>query len=75
MALDPDIPPELQRVFFISQSGEDDLQWVLNGHILGGSGKTVSWSPSAGRFSLALLDKKGEVIDAVHFEVRGPAEE
>ena len=52
MALDPDIPPELQKVFFISQTDEEDLQWMLNGAIMEGTGKTVSWSPKAGKYSL-----------------------
>jgi len=75
MAFDPDIPPELQRVFFISQSNEEGLQWALNGHVLEGSGKTLSWSPNVGKFMLVLLNREGKVIDTVHFEVRGPTEE
>ena len=74
MALDPDIPPELQRVFFISQSNEKGLQWALNDHVLEGNGKTFSWSLSVGKFMLALLNQEGKVIDTVHFEVRGPTE-
>jgi penicillin-binding protein 1C len=75
MALDPDIPPEVQKVFFISQTDEEDLQWMLNGTVLEGIGKTVSWSPKAGNYFLAMLDREGNVLDSVQFEVRGPAEE
>jgi penicillin-binding protein 1C len=75
IAVDPDIPPEVQRVFFVSQIGGEGLQWVLNGNVLGETGKTVSWSPQAGSYVLAMLDPDGNVLDSVHFEVRGPAEE
>ena len=34
IAIDPDIPPELQKVFFVCQVHEDDFQWVLNGSAL-----------------------------------------
>lgn len=75
IALDPDIPSELQKIFFLSQSNGEKVRWELNGKVLEGSGKTQAWSPNAGRFHLALLDKKGKVIDSVQFEVRGPTEE
>lgn len=75
IALDPDIPPELQKVFFLSQSGGGKVKWELNGKMLEGSGRTQAWLPSAGRFHLALLDQKGKVIDSVQFEVRGSTEE
>ncbi len=75
MALDPDIPSELQKVFFISQTQQEGLKWILNGSIMEGTGKTIAWSPKAGKYSLAMLDREGRVLDSVHFEVRGPIEE
>jgi penicillin-binding protein 1C len=75
LALDPDIPPEVQKVFFISQTEKEDLQWMLNGTLMEGIGKTVSWSPKAGNHFLAMLDREGNVLDSIQFEVRGPAEE
>jgi len=45
IAIDPDIPPELQKVFFVCQVHEDDFQWVLNGSALERRGKTISWTP------------------------------
>ncbi len=75
IAVDPDIPPEVQKVFFVSQIGGEGLQWMLNGTVLGETGKTVSWSPKAGNYFLAMLDPEGNVLDSVQFEVRGPAEE
>jgi hypothetical protein len=35
-------------------------------------GKTISWSPRAGKYSLALADGEGKILDFVCFEVRGP---
>jgi hypothetical protein len=41
IALDPDIPPELQKVFFICQTNGGDLRWVLNGHTMNGVGNIL----------------------------------
>ena len=75
IALDPDIPPDLQKVFFISQSTEEGLRWSMNGNPMEGHGRTLSWFPMAGRFLLSLSDQEGRVVDSVHFEVRGPTGE
>jgi penicillin-binding protein 1C len=72
MAVDPDIPPELQIVFFVSQVHGDDFQWVLNGSALKSTGRTISWIPKAGKYHLAIADKDEKVLDYVYFEVRGP---
>ena len=72
MALDPDIPPEFQKVFFESQVHGDDFQWVLNGAALERTGKTISWVPRQGKHHLAIADEDGKVLDYVYFEVRGP---
>ena len=71
IAIDPDIPPDLQKVFFISQSAQRGLHWRLNDLAIGVEGKTVAWSPKRGKYSLALTDRKGRIIDSVNFEVRG----
>ena len=75
IALDPDIPPELQKVSFVCQAGESVLRWVLDGQRMDVSGKTVSWSPRAGKHLLSIADGEGRIIDSVHFEVRGPSED
>ena len=72
MAIDPDIPPELQKVFFVSQVHEDDFQWVLNGSALEKTGRTIPWIPKAGKYQLAIADKDEKILDYVYFEVRGP---
>jgi penicillin-binding protein 1C len=73
IALDPDIPPELQRIFFVSQPRADHLQWVLNDHTITEGGKDYPWTPQAGSYTLSLVDAKGRIIDTVQFEVRGPS--
>ena len=72
LALDPDIPPELQRVFFVSQVHEDHCQWLLNGSALERTGRTIPWIPKTGKYHLAIADKDEKVLDYVYFEVRGP---
>jgi penicillin-binding protein 1C len=72
IALDPDIPQELQKVLFISQTNEDNLRWKLNGKALEGKGKTIPWVPRTGKFILALADNEEKILDFVYFEVRGP---
>jgi penicillin-binding protein 1C len=71
IAIDPDIPQELQKIFFISQTSGNDLRWVLNGSPLEEAGKTVPWTPKAGKYILAIADGREKVLDYVNFEVRG----
>ena len=72
IAIDPDIPLELQKMFFISQTNENEIRWVLNGVTLEMVGKTVPWTPKAGKYILALADGEEKILDYVYFEVRGP---
>ena len=71
IAVDPDIPPELQKVFFVSRTDENNLQWVLNGKPMEKVGKKIPWTPKEGKYSLAIADKDEKVLDYVYFEVRG----
>ncbi len=71
IALDPDIPPELQRIFFVSQPRAGHLQWVLNDQTIMEGGKDYPWAPQTGSYTLSLVDAKGRIIDTVQFEVRG----
>jgi hypothetical protein len=72
IGLDPDIPPELQKIFFIAQAGESSFRWVLNGQPMEGAGKTIPWAPEAGKYSLAIAGGDEKILDYVYFEVRGP---
>ncbi len=75
VALDPDIPAELQKIFFISQANEDRLRWTLNGKIMDAVGKTIPWTPVAGEYLLTIADRHEKVLDFVYFEVRGAEED
>ena len=72
IAIDPDIPLELQKIFFISQTNQNDFRWVLNGVPMEMAGKTIPWTPKAGKYFLALADGEGKILDYIYFEVRGP---
>jgi len=71
IALDPDIPRELQKMFFVLQTPQKGMHWVLNHQVLPSAGKATPWSPQAGKYHLALKDAEGRMIDSVLFEVKG----
>ena len=73
--LDPDIPPELQKIFFVSQPRRNNLRWVLNDHTISEVNSYFPWSPRVGAYTLTLIDENDQMIDSVHFEVRGPSED
>ena len=69
LALDPDIPPEHQRVWFEAAGGKA-LAWRIDGRRLG-QGARVAWLPWPGRHTVELVDAAGRRLDAVRIEVRG----
>lgn len=68
-ALDPDIPPDRQRIFFEATGKDEKLQWLLNGEVIG-TGKLVPWEPQRGKHMLSLTDSAGDTLDEVSFTVR-----
>jgi penicillin-binding protein 1C len=73
LALDPDIPPAMQRVF-LDATGAGRAVWVLDGRRLGGADGTFAWAPVAGKHLLQLVaEEGGRVLDRVQFQVRGHA--
>jgi penicillin-binding protein 1C len=72
IALDPDIPTDLQKIFFIAQTSGNDFRWVLNNEPIEAVGKRIPWTPKAGKYSLAIADGDEKILDYVYFEVRGP---
>ncbi len=72
IALDPDIPAELQKIFFISQANGNQFRWILNGLPLKAMGKAIPWSPKPGKYFLAIAEGKEKILDYVYFEVKGP---
>jgi penicillin-binding protein 1C len=65
-AIDPDMPPAVQRISF---EGERGL-WVLDGKRLGLASRWT-WAPWPGRHELTLQARDGATIQTVRFEVRG----
>ena len=71
IALDPDIPPERQRIA-LQLSGQPDSgwQWRINGLAAGNAAQGVLWRPTPGKHRLALFDAAGRELETVSFEVR-----
>lgn len=65
-ALDPDIPPQAQRITFAGERGT----WAVDGRVVG-HGEQLHWPPWPGRHRLELRAADGRVLQAVRFEVRG----
>ena len=73
VALDPDIPPDRQRLQFAAQRPGGDaraLRWWLDGKEVA-RGAHWAWLPWPGRHRMELRDGAGAVLDSVAFEVRG----
>ncbi|CAN5854994.1 transglycosylase domain-containing protein [soil metagenome] len=71
IALDPDIPPNRQRVRFESGASEGaGLRWQIDGKPFA-RGSRAQWLPWPGRHSIQLVDAAGKVQDEVKLEVRG----
>lgn len=73
IALDPDIPPDRQRLQFTAQRPGGDaraLRWWLDGKEVA-RGAHWAWLPWPGRHRMELKDGQGAVLDTVAFEVRG----
>ncbi|WP_454736880.1 penicillin-binding protein 1C [Cupriavidus necator] len=73
-ALDPDMPPAAQRVWFqaegVAGQAARALSWRMDGKPLGRGGE-VAWLPWPGRHQVELLDAAGKVVDRIGIEVRG----
>lgn len=71
IALDPDIPPQSQRLRLqAADRATPRLAWRMDGKPLG-RGAVLEWLPWPGRHTLELVDAQGQVLDTVRFEVRG----
>ena len=70
LALDPDIPPNRQRLQFIANDAPDSARWLFNGKELG-RGAHWAWLPWPGRYKVELVDAEGKLLDETAIEVRG----
>lgn len=73
-ALDPDMPPASQRVWFqaegVAGQAARAVSWRMDGKPLGRGGE-VAWLPWPGRHQVELLNAAGKVVDRIGIEVRG----
>ncbi|RYF22184.1 MAG: penicillin-binding protein 1C [Comamonadaceae bacterium] len=71
VALDPDIPPERQRLQFAATPGQPGtVRWRMDGKVVA-QGARWAWLPWPGRHRVELIDARGQVLDTVQLEVRG----
>ena len=71
VALDPDIPPERQKIALqLSGPADPGWRWRIDGVSLGSAAREFLWRPIPGKHRLALADAGGREIEAVGFEVR-----
>jgi penicillin-binding protein 1C len=68
LALDPDIPPQHQRVELTASTA--DARWQVDGRPLG-RGARLPWFPLPGRHQIGLVDARGALLDSIMLEVRG----
>ena len=68
IALDPDIPPQRQRLTL--QARGPHVRWRLDGQPLA-QGNQALWLPWPGRHTLQITNAQGKVLDEVQLEVRG----
>jgi penicillin-binding protein 1C len=71
IALDPDMPPAVQRLRFEAVGPlPAGAWWRLDGKRLAAA-RPLPWSPWPGHHELALVDADGVALDTVTFDVRG----
>lgn len=68
VALDPDIPPNRQRLGFAAEGHQ--LRWRMDGKEFA-RGTQAQWLPWPGRHVVQLVDSSGQVVDEIRLEVRG----
>ncbi|MGA0572567.1 penicillin-binding protein 1C [Variovorax sp. VNK109] len=73
VALDPDIPPDRQRLDFTAHgqgTRATGLRWRMDGREFA-RGPSVQWLPWPGRHAVQLVNAGGDVLDEIRIEVRG----
>ncbi|MDO9259904.1 MAG: penicillin-binding protein 1C [Polaromonas sp.] len=68
VALDPDIPPNRQRLGFAAEGHQ--LRWRMDGKEFA-RGAQAQWLPWPGRHVVQLVDNSNQVVDEIRLEVRG----
>ncbi|MEG1201187.1 MAG: penicillin-binding protein 1C [Comamonas sp.] len=68
VAVDPDIPPDRQRLQFVADQAS--VRWRMDGKEVA-RGARWAWMPWPGRHQIELVNAKGDVLDTIRLEVRG----
>ena len=68
VAVDPDIPPDRQRLQFVADT--PSARWQMDGKEVA-RGARWAWLPWPGRHQVELVSASGEVLDSIRLEVRG----
>jgi penicillin-binding protein 1C len=68
LALDPDIPPNRQRLTLEAQGA--GLRWRMDGREIA-RGNRVLWMPWPGRHQVQIADARGNTLHEIRIEVRG----
>jgi penicillin-binding protein 1C len=71
VAMDPDIPPDRQVVFFEAGDSVEGYDWDLDGKRVPGEGAALPWHPESGNHILSLVGRDGRPLETVRFTVRG----
>jgi penicillin-binding protein 1C len=69
IAMDPDIPPDLQKVYIKISDNDSSLQLKIDETIIDLM-PNIFWRPSPGTHHLYLMNQEGQITDQVSFEVR-----
>ena len=68
IALDPDIPPDRQRLRFAADG--TFTRWLMDGKPFA-KGAQAQWLPWPGRHVVQIVGSNGEVLHSIRLEVRG----
>jgi len=67
----PDIPEDLQVIFFSAKPENANWPWVLGDKVIARQHSPSRWNPARGAYALSLRDSSNRILDTVTFEVRG----
>jgi penicillin-binding protein 1C len=70
VGLDPDIPPELQKLPIEIENPQTDHKLYLNKVFLSSAQEITLWPIERGKYLVELKSPSGQSIDSVNFEVR-----
>jgi penicillin-binding protein 1C len=70
IAIDPDIPDELQLVPLRFEAAGQRYEWTIDGSRTGVFAQLLLWKPQPGTHEAAIVDGSNKVVDSVRFVVR-----